>query len=105
MCRKFLSVFVPGFLEAVIIWGSFVLCFVHFSNHMYKCSKAMHRYCNHGSAHSSLHQTLDELSFERGIWQAALDGDDGKLRHIINRRQQSVNEPDSSGYCALVSLY
>lgn len=67
--------------------------------------RVMHEACNHGSAHSSLHQTLDELSFERGIWQACLDGDLGRVEQLIQKNRSSVDEPDSSGYYALVSAF
>ena len=66
---------------------------------------------NHGHAHDcgahvsgapSVHQNLDEMEFERGIWSAALCGDYEEVqRHL--RRGENANRTDSSGYTALVS--
>ncbi|XP_060539493.1 ankyrin repeat domain-containing protein 39 isoform X2 [Pantherophis guttatus] len=48
----------------------------------------------------SVHQTLDEMDFERGIWNAALNGDlEGVKKHILSRGKP--NEPDPFGYTAL----
>lgn len=44
-------------------------------------------------------QSLDELEFERGIWTAAIDNDEGKLRSLIDRGQ--LHARDNSGYTAL----
>lgn len=54
----------------------------------------------HSSGASSLTQTLDELEFERGIWQAAIDNDCQKVDLLINKGV-SVNAKDNSGYTAL----
>ncbi|KAG8181425.1 hypothetical protein JTE90_018892 [Oedothorax gibbosus] len=55
---------------------------------------------NHGPPiYSSVHQTLDELSFEKGIWGAAFDGDVQKLEKLL--RTTHPSSADSSGYTAL----
>ncbi|GFS03498.1 ankyrin repeat domain-containing protein 39-like [Elysia marginata] len=56
--------------------------------------------CYHSQTNPSLHQNLDELEFERGIWSAALAGDlDGVLKKL--NRGDDVNRTDKSGYTAL----
>ena len=42
-----------------------------------------------------------ELEFERGLWQAASDGDTDRVKRLL-RSGHSVNATDSSGYTALV---
>lgn len=44
-------------------------------------------------------QSLDELEFERGIWTAAIDNDENKLKSLIDRGQ--LHAKDNSGYTAL----
>ena len=59
--------------------------------------------CSHTPAVRSVHQTLDELDFERGIWSAALTGDEDKIKqHLKKRTDPDVT--DSAGYTALVSV-
>ncbi|XP_007429800.1 ankyrin repeat domain-containing protein 39 [Python bivittatus] len=54
----------------------------------------------HSTAAQGVHQTLDEMDFERGIWNAALNGDlEGVKRHILSHGKPS--EPDPFGYTAL----
>ncbi|XP_026571072.1 ankyrin repeat domain-containing protein 39 [Pseudonaja textilis] len=54
----------------------------------------------HPSSVQSVHQTLDEMDFERGIWNAALNGDlEGVKRHVLSCGRP--NEPDPFGYTAL----
>ena len=60
--------------------------------------------CGHTPATTSLHQTIDELEFERGIWTAALNNDMDRLNLLINKNLYNVNKPDNHGYTALVSL-
>lgn len=49
---------------------------------------------------SSVHQTLEELEFERGIWSAALDGNVEKVQNFLGKGlDPSVH--DSSGYTPL----
>jgi len=52
------------------------------------------------ASRSSLVQSLDELDFERGIWQAAIDNDVAKVRALIEKGT-SVDVKDNSGYTAL----
>ena len=63
--------------------------------------------CEHESCHghtlpanSSVVQTLDELEFERGIWQAAVDNDFERVKSLIETGT-SVDIKDKSGYTAL----
>lgn len=46
--------------------------------------------------------SLQEMEFERGIWQAAMDGDEGKVKRLIVSGT-SPDATDSTGYTALVS--
>lgn len=57
-------------------------------DHQCNCSKS-----------TTASQSLDELEFERGIWTAAIDNDESKLRSLIDRGQ--LNAKDNSGYTAL----
>ena len=45
-------------------------------------------------------QSLDELDFERGIWQAAYYGDTSKISSFLNKGT-NANIRDASGYTAL----
>ncbi|XP_065054725.1 ankyrin repeat domain-containing protein 39-like [Rhopilema esculentum] len=54
----------------------------------------------HDSVSSSVAQSLDELEFQRGIWQAALDNDYARVNALI-RKGVSPNTPDTYGYTAL----
>ena len=45
-------------------------------------------------------QTFDELQFERGIWQAAYDGDINKTKQFVSKGV-NLNIKDSAGYTAL----
>eukprot|EP00117_Sycon_ciliatum_P044601 scpid70570/ scgid6159/ Ankyrin repeat domain-containing protein 39 len=54
----------------------------------------------HGGGNSAS-QTLDELSWERGIWAAALNQDDQRLRHLLRSGTACADQQDVSGYCAL----
>lgn len=58
-----------------------------------------HRQCNCSSASTPASQSLDELEFERGIWTAAIDNDEPKLRTLIARGH--LGDRDNSGYTAL----
>ncbi len=55
----------------------------------------------HRPAIYSVHQTLDEMEFERGVWSAAVDGETEKVRRYI-RDGGDLNVQDSSGYAPLV---
>lgn len=48
----------------------------------------------------SVHQTLDEMDFERGIWTSALTGDITKVRDHL-RKGVNVDIEDNNGYTAL----
>ena len=58
--------------------------------------------CSHTPAVRSVNQTLDELDFERGIWSAAVDGDEKKIIQHLNKHI-NPDVRDSAGYTALVS--
>lgn len=44
---------------------------------------------------------MQELEFERGLWQAAKDGDMERVRRLLDRGS-GVNDTDSAGYTPLV---
>lgn len=67
-------------------------------------SHADDRACCAGASTSSVHQSLDELDFDRGIWSAALYGDLEKIEKLLQKDPQCVNGKDKSGYTALVIL-
>ncbi|XP_076846344.1 ankyrin repeat domain-containing protein 39 [Brachyhypopomus gauderio] len=48
----------------------------------------------------SVHQTLDEMDFERGIWSAALDADLERVQLLL-KRGTDPNIRDQTGYTAL----
>lgn len=52
------------------------------------------------SANSSFVQSLEELDFERGIWQAAIDNNVTKVKQLIENGT-SPDIRDNSGYTAL----
>uniref|UniRef100_A0A4W2CX09 Ankyrin repeat domain-containing protein 23 n=1 Tax=Bos indicus x Bos taurus TaxID=30522 RepID=A0A4W2CX09_BOBOX len=56
--------------------------------------------CSHPSAAPGVQQTLDEMDFERGIWSAALNGDLGRVKYLI-QKAVDPSQPDSAGYTAL----
>ncbi|KAJ8310780.1 hypothetical protein KUTeg_012645 [Tegillarca granosa] len=66
---------------------------------MSKCSDGTH-VCSGHLTSSSVHQTLDELDFERGIWTAALNGDLLDVKKHLDRNSD-CDLRDSSGYTAL----
>ena len=49
---------------------------------------------------SSLVQSLDELEFERGIWQAAIDNDAARVKQLVEKGT-SPDIKDNAGYTAL----
>ncbi|RMB91055.1 hypothetical protein DUI87_32653 [Hirundo rustica rustica] len=49
----------------------------------------------------SVHQSLSEMDFERGIWAAARDGDEARVLQLLERSGDPA-EPDQAGYTALV---
>lgn len=56
--------------------------------------------CSHPAASPSVHQTLSEMEFERGIWSAAMDGDLQRVRSLV-QKGTDPNLRDSAGYTAL----
>ncbi|XP_042657484.1 ankyrin repeat domain-containing protein 39 [Tyto alba] len=48
----------------------------------------------------SVHQSLPEMDFERGIWSAARDGDEPRVLRLLERRGEP-SQPDLAGYTAL----
>lgn len=58
----------------------------------------------HTSGAPSVHQTLDEMEFERGIWSAAVSGDLEEVQRHLGKGE-NANRMDSSGYTALVCSY
>jgi len=53
------------------------------------------------SAHpNSTSQTLPELEFERGIWTAAIENDEQKIKRLLDSGHDP-NKRDNSGYTAL----
>lgn len=58
-----------------------------------------HRQCNCSSKSAPATQSLDELEFERGIWTAAIDNDEAKVRALIARGH--LGDRDNAGYTAL----
>lgn len=60
-----------------------------------------HGHCCQGKqATPSVHQTLDEMEFERGLWTAALNDDQNKVKLLL-KSGGDPNALDSSGYTAL----
>lgn len=61
---------------------------------MHHCNNPNHRTIG------SVHQTLDEMDFDRGIWTPAMTGDVEKLRHHLAKGTHPDVE-DKAGYTAL----
>ncbi|XP_050675946.1 ankyrin repeat domain-containing protein 39-like isoform X1 [Leptidea sinapis] len=60
--------------------------------------------CTAATANSSVCQTLSEMDWERGIWNAAFSGDMSRLAYLINKAKnvaEFVNTQDNAGYTAL----
>ncbi|XP_005102823.2 ankyrin repeat domain-containing protein 39 [Aplysia californica] len=58
--------------------------------------------CHHHLTNPSVHQTLEELDFDRGIWSSALAGDiDDVTKKLKSDNGAHVNDTDKSGYTAL----
>lgn len=56
--------------------------------------------CGCSSKSSTYAQSLSEMDFERGIWQAALDGNVNRVRKLLDKGTDP-NAKDGSGYTAL----
>ncbi|KAJ7369886.1 Ankyrin repeat domain-containing protein 39 [Desmophyllum pertusum] len=48
--------------------------------------------CNCSSKPSSYAQSLTEMDFERGIWQAALDGNMDRVRSLLDKEETLMRE-------------
>ena len=59
--------------------------------------------CQHQPTVLSVVQTISEMDFERGIWNAALMGDISKVENMIVTDGIDPNITDNYGYTALVS--
>jgi len=57
--------------------------------------------CQHIPVNPSLHQNLDEMEFERSIFQAAIDNNVGKIEGFSKSPDFNVNATDNYGYSAL----
>jgi len=56
--------------------------------------------CEHSQYGTLYDQSLPELEFQRGIWQAAIDNNISKVKQLL-LKGVNVNCRDSSGYTAL----
>ncbi|KAH9489194.1 Ankyrin repeat domain-containing protein 39 [Bulinus truncatus] len=66
------------------------------------CSDGDDHKCLFKSTHSSLHQNLEELDFERGLWPLAVSGDNVQLENKLTKSSgYNVNSRDNYGYTAL----
>ena len=74
-----------------------VLTMEDLCNHINRAGK-----CGCSSTSSTYAQSLSEMDFERGIWQAALDGDVKRVRKLLDKGTDP-NLRDGSGYTALVN--
>ncbi|XP_018301670.1 ankyrin repeat domain-containing protein 39 isoform X1 [Mycetomoellerius zeteki] len=60
-----------------------------------------HKMCCEGAARYNVCQNIDELCFERGLWTAALDGDEDRVLKLL-QKGVFVDTPDTTaGYTAL----
>lgn len=57
--------------------------------------------CAASTASQSTTQTIGELEWERGIWNAALNGETGRVRAMLERDRRLRDARDGSGYTAL----
>lgn len=56
--------------------------------------------CPHTNKGTFYDQSLSEIEFQRGIWQATLDNDLSRVKKLLNNGCD-INSTDSSGYTAL----
>ena len=56
--------------------------------------------CPHSKKGTFYDQSLSEIEFQRGIWQAALDNDLSRIKQLLDKGFD-INSTDSSGYTAL----
>ena len=74
-----------------------VLTMEDLCNHINRAGK-----CGCSSTSPTYAQSLSEMDFERGIWQAAPDGDVNRIRKLLDKGADP-NLRDGSGYTALVN--
>ncbi len=61
-----------------------------------------HDSCSCTSNNSAVQQTLDELEFEKSIFNACVQGDIQKVKAMINKHGRSLlNQTDKNGYSCL----
>jgi hypothetical protein len=53
--------------------------------------------CCTSTPNPSVCQNIDEMDFERGIWQAALDDNVQRIIHLITNQNVHVDAPDAYG--------
>jgi len=53
--------------------------------------------CLSSNANPSVEQSLEEMSFERSIWQAAIDNDVSKIVHFVQDKGVPVDCTDNYG--------
>lgn len=68
----------------------------HKHSHDHECDGHV---CNHGFTTVAT-QSLEELNFQRGLWTAALNGDDSRIQMLLGRGH-NPNLLDDSGYTPL----
>ncbi|CAK1603146.1 unnamed protein product [Parnassius mnemosyne] len=67
-------------------------------------TKCNHASCSMKNVNKSVCQTLSEMDWERGLWNAAFSGDEEKVKMLINKARNAkeiVNCPDNAGYTPL----
>ncbi|XP_036367055.1 uncharacterized protein LOC118767104 [Octopus sinensis] len=76
------------------------------SNFQRLSSAENHVCCQSQSLQPSLHQTLPELDFERGLWNDAVTGDIEGVRRKLEKQRYgcTANATDTSGYTPLAAV-
>lgn len=59
-------------------------------------------HCNCAHGPSATGQSLAEVDWERGIWPAAQNAENDRIRKLLSSAKSSVDQRDVSGYTALV---
>lgn len=60
-----------------------------------------HESCSHSATRTGLEQTLDEIEFEKSIFNMCVYGDLEKVKHEINKDRSIINKQDRNGYSCL----
>ncbi|KPI93807.1 Ankyrin repeat domain-containing protein 39 [Papilio xuthus] len=63
-----------------------------------------HANCSVKNTNNSVCQTISEMDWERGLWNAAFSGDEEKVSMLINKAREAreiVNTVDNAGYSPL----